>query len=198
MGVKPDVTTDGITKAYRKLAMKHHPDKGGDPEQFRKISKAYKVLGDSVRRNRYDETGVEEELDENEALSVLMQFVTQGVFQIIKSESDPARFNLKAFVSGKIVEELQEIKERVILNDRRIGKLRAIASLVVTKEPENLIAKGILNPIRNLEDQIHLDGRRVEMLGMAAEILDKYDYLYDKKSSSSKGPYGSEFMWISR
>ena len=41
LGVPRDASEDVIKKAYRKLAMKHHPDKGGDPEQFKKIQSAY-------------------------------------------------------------------------------------------------------------------------------------------------------------
>lgn len=41
LGIPKGSTEDEIKKAYRKLAMKHHPDKGGDPEMFKKISQAY-------------------------------------------------------------------------------------------------------------------------------------------------------------
>jgi len=48
-----------IKKAYRKLAVKHHPDKGGDPEKFKEITRAYEVLSDSEKRSRYDKFGEE-------------------------------------------------------------------------------------------------------------------------------------------
>merc|ERR1719511_513805 len=46
-----------IKKAYRKLAVKHHPDKGGDPEKFKEITRAYEVLSDSEKRSKYDKYG---------------------------------------------------------------------------------------------------------------------------------------------
>lgn len=54
LGVPRDASADDIRKAYRKLAMKEHPDKGGDPERFKKISEAYETLSDDQKRAQYD------------------------------------------------------------------------------------------------------------------------------------------------
>jgi len=62
LDVSKDANTADIKKAYRKLAIKHHPDKGGDPEKFKLISRAYEVLSDPEKRRTYDEYG-EEGLD---------------------------------------------------------------------------------------------------------------------------------------
>ena len=57
LGVTRSAGDDEIKKAYRKLALKNHPDKGGDPEVFKKISEAYSVLSDADKRRRYDQFG---------------------------------------------------------------------------------------------------------------------------------------------
>lgn len=54
LGVPRDATQEEIKKAYRKLAMTHHPDKGGDPAAFQKLNDAYEVLGDAAKRQQYD------------------------------------------------------------------------------------------------------------------------------------------------
>lgn len=59
LGVQKTATTDEIKKAFRKLALKAHPDKGGDPEKFKDISVAYEVLSDPEKRKLYDQHGEE-------------------------------------------------------------------------------------------------------------------------------------------
>lgn len=44
LGISNDAEKDTIKKAYHKLALKHHPDKGGNAEAFREVSEAYKLL----------------------------------------------------------------------------------------------------------------------------------------------------------
>lgn len=63
LGVPKNATADDIKKAYRKLAVKYHPDKNpGNKEaeaKFKKISEAYEVLKDSEKRAAYDRYGAD-------------------------------------------------------------------------------------------------------------------------------------------
>lgn len=58
LGVKKDASADEIKKAFRRLAVLHHPDKeGGDETKFKEVNEAYEVLKDSEKRQRYDQFG---------------------------------------------------------------------------------------------------------------------------------------------
>src|SRR4029450_11871048 len=61
LGVNKDASEDDIKKAYRKLAMKHHPDRNPDnpksEERFKEAKEAYEVLSDARKRGAYDQFG---------------------------------------------------------------------------------------------------------------------------------------------
>jgi len=59
LGVEKNATPDQIKKAYRKLAVKNHPDKGGDPDVFKEIQQAHDILSDERKREIYDQGGME-------------------------------------------------------------------------------------------------------------------------------------------
>src|SRR3954451_1124183 len=61
LGVARDASEEDIKKAYRKLAMKHHPDRNPDDksaeEKFKEAKEAYEVLTDARKRAAYDQFG---------------------------------------------------------------------------------------------------------------------------------------------
>ncbi len=57
LGVDRGASKEDIKKAFRKLAQKYHPDKGGDETRFKEITEAYAVLSDDKKRREYDSYG---------------------------------------------------------------------------------------------------------------------------------------------
>ena len=57
LGVQKNASEDEIRNAYRKLARKNHPDKGGDKDTFQKIQEAYETLSNPEKKSNYDNPG---------------------------------------------------------------------------------------------------------------------------------------------
>ncbi|KAJ3010141.1 UNVERIFIED_CONTAM: hypothetical protein HDU68_002306 [Siphonaria sp. JEL0065] len=86
IGVPKDANADQIRKAYRKAALKCHPDKKGDDpvaaEEFQRLSKAYEVLSDEKKRQIYDKYGANgvEMMDKMPFLDVGMILAMKHLF----------------------------------------------------------------------------------------------------------------------
>lgn len=60
LGVDKTSSPEELKKAFRKLSLKHHPDKGGDSDMFKKINNAYSVLSNPEKKKAYDMFGDED------------------------------------------------------------------------------------------------------------------------------------------
>lgn len=57
LGINKNASEDEIKQAYRRMASKHHPDRGGDTQKFQEIEEAYRVLSDPGSKGNYDSGG---------------------------------------------------------------------------------------------------------------------------------------------
>ena len=65
LGVNKAATLPEIKSAFRKLSLRHHPDRGGDKEAFSRVASAYAVLSDGDARALFDATGRVRDGDED-------------------------------------------------------------------------------------------------------------------------------------
>lgn len=54
LGLQRGASADDIKKAYRSMAMKHHPDRGGDEKKFKEVEEAYRTLSDPQKKQMVD------------------------------------------------------------------------------------------------------------------------------------------------
>ena len=144
LGVTRDADNATIKKAYRKKAQISHPDKGGKPEEFHAVRKAYGILSDEDKRARYDETG-----DDGEQLSteeIAYQKLSAMIISIIDSV-DIERENvfdlIRAFINKQINESALEInrlklsikkREKAIKRIKRKGKGENIITMLLQRD----------------------------------------------------------------
>ena len=107
LGLEKDADEAAIKKAYRKLALKHHPDKGGDPEVFKTYAEAYAVLSDPEKKRVYDATG-DAELTDMDIAEFMSSGVLEEFFQEAMMESGMLE-EMRAMHGDDVsMEELQE------------------------------------------------------------------------------------------
>lgn len=128
LGLQSNCTMDEIKKAYRKLAVKYHPDKlannasASDKTKFVEINKAYEILSDENSRAQYDNHGIIDGEQQNSMpndISQIFEFIHRhhngpGIFQIIKK---PELIIIDVFIT---IEELYTGCKKTVLFDRDV------------------------------------------------------------------------------
>lgn len=103
LNVKNNATQNDIKKAYRKLAIKYHPDKpSGDEEKFKEISEAYEVLSDNFKRSQYDITGFAE-INIQDPIEIFENLFNDFQPDIFNNLTDTLKNNIPSNVKVKTV-----------------------------------------------------------------------------------------------
>ena len=96
LGLKKGASEEDIKKAYRKLAMRYHPDRNaGDSkaeEKFKKVSEAYAVLSDKKKRGQYDQFGSEgfhQKFSQEDIFATLISMKFLGALVLVAVEEIP-------------------------------------------------------------------------------------------------------------
>ena len=107
LGVPKSASADQIKKSYRKLSLTHHPDRGGDEEEFKKVSEAYQILSDPEKKNNYDNpfdkffTGGFPVRDSDNLFNSLFGFRAPKTSQTSKNINHKVLLTLEDFYVGK-------------------------------------------------------------------------------------------------
>lgn len=131
-----DASADDLKRSYKKLCVKHHPDKGGNEDHFKRITEAYNILKDPEKRKMYDHHGLDGirggagSSNESEMMQAMMndlfghnggshpfgQFFNRGSAQQQKNVMKNIRLRLEDVIMGN--SNLQYSHSRKILKNR--------------------------------------------------------------------------------
>ena len=174
LGLLPDCTPAEIKHQYRILAHQHHPDRGGDEEQFKRIKLAYEILSDPVKRAHYDSTG--ENFDEvdvnNEVITRLSNMIAQFTQQI-NPEFDDLILKMKV----DIQQAQHQTHNAIIMCNSMIQKLNVIAQKIkLKKEGENLLRSFVESRINQYNNELAAHHLTLIVYKKMLEILEEYHF----------------------
>lgn len=141
LGVDKKASPEELKKAYKKLAMQHHPDRGGDQKTFQEINEAYDTLKDPEKRKQYDNPQPQADFNMNSQNmnDIFNSFFGGGMRQQMRRNPDVTinvRLNLRDVMIGKDVvgkyrlrsgrEEVANIKIPAGVEDNLVMRYRGL------------------------------------------------------------------------
>ena len=190
LGLPPDASPDDIKAAHRAKAKQHHPDAGGDAERFGEIQRAYDVLSDPEKRDRYDATGSTDarnpaDVIESEARDFFAQILIAAV-------DDPwaGRIDIIARGKQKVEGERASINQQIKDAKARIVKAEKMAARFKAKPGKPDLAAGIYATVkRDLQQAVANGERRLAVMARLEELLDGYEFEVDKPQQQTAGVF---------
>lgn len=125
LNVNSNASTKEIKAAYKALAKEHHPDKGGNPEKFKEIAEAYRILGDEVLREKYD-NGADLETVKAEANGFLHEVFVYFQRAIMDRGFVPEHTDLFAIMREVVNEDDRKLGFGVETIDKEIRNLTEV------------------------------------------------------------------------
>lgn len=147
LGVKRTATKAAIKKAYRRAAMKLHPDRNPGDEKaaagFKAVQEAWDVLGNDEQRRRYDATG-EFDLGPDNSLGRALVHLSDAMGavlnQLIEEQRDPAVEDVVGLMRNALARRREEQAKRLLALQEGKTTLARIAERFQVAEGENDLA----------------------------------------------------------
>lgn len=176
-----DCTTAEVRRAYRKLAQQHHPDKGGDAEQFARLKLAHDILTDLDRRARFDATGDASETSPDNSLVEVLSFLSIAMQTAVVSQYECiTQADLIALMRGHLQGAAANARQESQSISRAIAVWGDVAKRVTAKrgKPNHLQTMCRAN-IQTLEQRLKDNERRIETITKALDMLADFKFRSD-------------------
>lgn len=174
--IDKDATQEEIKAAYRRLSMEHHPDRGGDRDQFELIKKAYETLSNEERRERYDTTGMDEDffsLAVNMAVAIFKQAM----------RSDPV--NISEEINETIRDAISDSDNKIEMFQDQIKKHERMVSKIKSSPKNDFIKSVIAQENQAIELQIQQVKTHKQTQEAAWELLKGYEFEVEERIPDS-------------
>ena len=179
LGVKTKADKKVIKNAYRDKAREFHPDKGGNKQAFALIAKAYDILSDSDKRNRYDKTGIESGVDiATQKAYGLLQSIFTDILEKIGCE-EILSFNVIRQMEKRLDTAFSKIVAEKKTDIKKRKTLEKIIKRIEHKNKHNAFSVIILEEIKKENLGVQRKIEQIETIEIARKMLKDYNYRFD-------------------
>lgn len=185
LGLKQDATPDAIKSAYRRRAKKMHPDAGGKRADFDRLRHAYTVLGDPVRRLKYDCDGTEDTNptnDEVDALSMLHESLNGLIESLLAGGNDLTKIDLMTGLRNNYQANINRVEKEIALAEINRAALLAVAKRFKVKSGINRMQKFVEEKARGIAMSVVAEQRNLATLQRARDMVADYKFEFDKSN----------------
>lgn len=177
LGVHKSATTEEIRKAFKKKAMRLHPDRDPSPdalERFELVREAYVVLSDPHRRNAYDGNEDDEPDIDNRARNTLMEMfdkiISDDSFDTTKDPIHIIKMSAKQFINNN--------NKAINANQLQLRRLENIEKRIHRKHPDDTNYLAFV--VRQKRDSIEKDNLKleeeIEISERVLTLLEEFDF----------------------
>lgn len=195
LGVAADADRDALAKAHRKAVKQHHPDAGGDRDQFERVQRAWLVLSNPAKRQRYDETGQVDDDPDND-LSRLSAIIV-GTFEAVLADSAEVmdRIDMIAKMTACLRIGVIEGRRKIAETKRARRRLEgAKKRLSFDGDGPDIIGRALEERLRQADASIQHGQAEVELIERAIEHLKLYGWEFERLATAM--PQTSRFATV--
>jgi curved DNA-binding protein CbpA len=210
LGVNSECTRSDIKNAYRNLVKKHHPDRGGNPELFELITKAFNILANPNTREEYDEMTKLIQQAENDHFKlkqsaedfIKAQEASKTELKEKDAEKDFKRTNIELDKKHDFNREQLDIKLNSEETDQRLNDMKMIFEQQnIENTPDRIFAPGEAFNNKKFQSAFRLMNKQKNQMtvhtgnplaydvgtahGVSFSSLDNIDKIYDEDDNST-------------
>lgn len=185
LGVSREATADELKKSYRERSKVLHPDKGGDPEEFKKLSEAYAILSDVEKRARYDAGESADSISkvkvsfEDQVMRGLVELFTQIVAKV-----DTRFINIVEEMRANLRHNIGQLEVNIKNVEARRERLESAVKRIKNPNGDNVFIASALAQIENTRLEIQEYENRKKKTEAGLKFLENYSYDTDQMTSN--------------
>lgn len=190
LGVTRNADLKQIKLMYRLKARELHPDKGGDPEAFKELAEAYRVLSDAKLRARHDRG---EDPMQHERTIVQQAMGRLATLFAQHLEQSPADQDIIKLMKHSVQQGQKRIEHDLEKLQDKLNKIELMGErMKFDGDGENIFAGALDKAIRDCQHSLDNLSNEKQVIGQAASILEHYQYMTpEQRAQIMLGNYSS-------